>query len=457
MNKRPHRASAWSLHTRIGAMLALTTALLLSTLAVWWLHTTRIAIHEEVSAATRVSRQWLQAAIATDGKSPAASARLEALIRTAGRIRANDLEIFSANGERLYQAPRSQYKRDRTTPDWFYRLIDPRLPPEHLAAGTLTIRLTPDASRAIVDAWDDLKVVAGWSLLALLALIATVHIGLRNALRPLRLIIRALDKTDVATAAPRLPDFPVPEMQRLGDAFNAMSDRLRTSTEENIRLATEQSVARDKQKWLEAERASIARELHDELGQSITAIRAIAGALQHGGGADPLQARQAEAIITATGAMQDGIAAILSSLRTPPGALMQMLTQMLDQWAHMHPGIILHRDLRLDGIRCSEAVSLAVLRVTQEGLTNVVRHSGADRVTLQLAVETGQLVLELADNGRGDQGDQSVTRVGGFGLTGIRERMTALGGTLTTASAPDAGFRIRAAFPLTVAPTGEMH
>lgn len=114
-----------SLHTRISLLLTGLAAILLMVLASLWVHGMRSSIHEEISAANRVSVQWLKA-LASDVQSAPpefVAQRVLSMVRPLGRIRANALEVFTEDGRRLYASPAPTYKADRTAPGWWPRCL----------------------------------------------------------------------------------------------------------------------------------------------------------------------------------------------------------------------------------------------------------------------------------------------------------------------------------------------
>lgn len=439
-----------SLHTRVGLVFTGLAASLLLVIAGFWLHGARNAIHEEVEAANRVSLQWLQALAGELREVPPAALaeRLLAVVKPLGRIRANHLEVLAADGHRLYASPAPTYKAGRTVPDWFAGLLTPEFAPRRLPVGELQLQLTPDASRSVIDAWDDLRVMAGWALALLALIFVSSRRALNRALRPLEQVMAALERTGFGRFDIRLPVFATPELGRLSRAFNGMADRLGEAVNENVRLETEQAVARCLQERLEAERRGIARELHDELAQGITAVRALAGAIVQRTPEQPALHGPAQSIVAVTGEMQQGVKNILLHLRPPSGdSFGATLERQLAAWQVQHEEIHLAWHLDPAARSPDDAVAQAALRIIQEGLTNIVRHSTASRAELRVLQKAGQLQLSLADNGRGRDGRPSAQAGCGFGLAGMAERVAALGGDLEFIPPVGGGFGLQVRLP----------
>ena len=446
-----------SLHTRISLVLTALACVLVLALGGLWLKQSRESIHEEIEAASRVAEQWLSVAAREARARPPtwSSERLLAHVQAVGRIRANALEVLDASGRQLYLSPQPTYKAGRAAPGWFAAVVEPAFAERRIDAGALTLVLHPDASRSTLDAWDDLCAMAGWAAVLLVALFFAARCALDRALRPLGLVMAALDRTGRGRFDTRLPVFAVPELGRLAGAFNGMADRLAEAVNENVRLETEHELVERVQLRLEAERRSIARELHDELAQGITAVRALAGAIAQRTGEQPALHGPAQSIVDVTGQMQDGVRNILNHLRPRAGiegvGVDETLRRYLEVWQQHYPDIALGVTLEAGAAAVGDQLAQTLLRIVQEGLTNVARHASASRVDVRLRrLHDGSenwLELTLADNGRG-LGTRSVFAGCGLGLSGMRERVAALFGELRFDSAAGGGTRLCVRLPV---------
>lgn len=454
---QPHAGARLSLHTRISLLLTAVVASLTLVLGVLWLSNTRDSIHEEVEAATRVCEQWLNVLAGDVRAAPSAAARQRLLadIKAVGRIRANALEVIDSAAQRVYLSPQPTYKAGRVSPAWFARITEPVFVQRRISAGNLTLILTPDPSRSSLDAWDRLLEMAAWACALLAGLFIATRWALNRALHPLDQIKAALDCTGQGRFETRLPVYASRDLNQLANAFNGMADRLKEAVNDNVRLDSERELSRLLQARLEADRHSISRELHDELAQGITAVRALAGAIVQRTTDQPALHGHGQSIIAVTNQIQEGIRHILQRLR-PLGNnvvtdLEQALQHYLELWQQHYPELTLQVDMHTGTMQVSNDLALAVLRIIQEGLTNVVRHAAAAQVHLTLHTrqrDDGEwLELTLADNGRGLCGKSSDTAGCGFGLTGMRERVAALHGELSIANMTGGGVCLRARLP----------
>lgn len=438
-----------TLRGRVSLVVTAIVALLLVIATLGWMRGTREAIHEEVSAAARVAEQWLNVLIPetlADGAD--ADQRLMAHLQALGRLRANRLEIIAADGRLAYVSPESTYKAGRFAPAWFAARITPTLETRHFRAGELVIRMVPDSSRAVLDAWDQLVAGAGWGASLLVFMWLATRAALNHAMAPLGQVGTALARGAEGHFDTRLPVFAVAEIDRLAESYNRLADSLDRSMARNARLEEDQAFAHAMQRRLEAERRLIARELHDELGQGITAVRAIAGAIQQRTGDQPNLHGSAQAILAMTGQMQDGVRTILQRLRPSARAdglgIGDAVANYCVLWSSHHPGIDLR--CRTESLNTSlpESIQLAVMRLLQESLTNVARHAGARHVEVELAGEGDDIVLSVRDDGCGLADDPLPGRLG---LLGMRERVAELRGELRFDRPATGGLRISARLP----------
>ncbi|HEY3851637.1 MAG TPA: sensor histidine kinase, partial [Steroidobacteraceae bacterium] len=223
-------------------------------------------------------------------------------------------------------------------------------------------------------------------------------------------------------------------------------------------LAENQRLAQAYLDMQEYERKALARDLHDELGQYINAIKLDALALRETiPAAHEAGHRTAAAMVDNIDRVYAVVGGLIRQLR-PAGldelGLAAALEHCVIDWRRRLAPTRIALDIGCDLGSLGPAVGLALFRLIQEAMTNVARHSQATRVDIRLGArrfEDGREGLEAAieDDGRGaDLGVPS----GGLGLVGMRERIAAFGGTLAVASRPGGGFSIRAMLP-NAAPT----
>lgn len=233
--------------------------------------------------------------------------------------------------------------------------------------------------------------------------------------------------------------------RRWQDARREVAARIQTEQRVRELLQENQHLLSHALALQEEERRSLARELHDELGQYLHAARAEAVALKLASG-DPMIAERAAAIEHSLAHIAQAARAQIGRLRPP--ALDELgLAAALESLAERQFAPVAglqwecHVDAAVDVLPPGLAINL--YRIAQECLTNVVRHACASRVTLEMRAVPGGWLLQIADDGRGFD---SVSAPG-YGLPGIRERVEAMHGRLEILSGVGRGVRVRVMVP----------
>jgi len=202
---------------------------------------------------------------------------------------------------------------------------------------------------------------------------------------------------------------------------------------------------------IEEERKRISRELHDELGQSLTSLRMELAAL-----ADRLQGDQDQGPLSKkSGSMLELLNRTIASVKRictelRPSVMDDLGLSAAIEWLaeDFQERTNIQVEVQTDppDIFADEAVSIAVFRITQEALTNVARHAGARQVEISLEWEESELILRVHDNGRGIQ-QEELDKSGSFGLLGIQERVSILGGRLSIKGDPETGTQLHVRLP----------
>jgi signal transduction histidine kinase len=193
------------------------------------------------------------------------------------------------------------------------------------------------------------------------------------------------------------------------------------------------------------ERNRLAREIHDNLGHTLTIVNVQIEAARVVMESDP--GRALDAMNKAQDLVQKGLTGVresVAALRESPvsnRSLGEAIASLVKET--QSSGIITEFEVSGDTKALEHKVALALYRAAQEGLTNVRRHARASRVDVRLEFQPGKVRLEIMDNGVG-----AVETNGGFGLLGIRERMQLLGGTLEIQTGAGKGFRLIATVPM---------
>lgn len=576
-----------SLRFRINLLVTLLMLAFLLVIGNVVVNSTRKSIEEEIEASTKITVQLLTSVVYSTQFIPGQQSQRETLLeflKNLGRVRANEIRLYDNFGDLIHASPPSTYKAGRFAPEWFSRLVAPTTSIVSLRIPGGALHIIPDASRAVLDAWDEFQRLIWIAAAFFLAINVLVFWLVGRFLKPLREILEGLKQMELGRFSVRLPHFAPPEMAAIAHTFNGMAETLEDSMAENQRLAlivkqsgdaimihdkegrvtfwnpaaerlfgygseeilgkpatllaprgreqefeqnlaavmrrelienletqrvtregkildialsaapltdprtqavvgeivsmrdiTEKKKAEEAQRELEnnrqltkliqhhveEERRKLARELHDELGQSATAIKTIAVTIANRAGQkEPEIHLQAKTIIAVAGQLYDMVHGMIRQLR--PAALDHLglddaLREAVSTWRARHPQM--QFELRLAGAldQLGEEVNVTVYRMVQECVTNALRHARADRVEIAVSrnppgrAENGLIEVTVSDNGAGiaaEHGKPSAR----LGLMGMRERVEALKGTLEIDSAPGKGVCVRATIPVTIEP-----
>jgi two-component system sensor histidine kinase UhpB len=282
---------------------------------------------------------------------------------------------------------------------------------------------------------------------ASLAEIAVVAVGsalmlvvnavlLRNTLRPLEGLTALMERVDLLRPGPRMSISGDRDVVQVIRTFNEMLDRL------ELERGTSSAHALAAQ---EGERQRIARELHDEIGQSLTAV--LLGLKRT---IDRAPAELRGELHTVQEMVRDSLDEVrMIARRLRPGVLddlglLSAMNALVADFSEISDAPITSRlDQQIPAL--SKDTELVLYRIAQEGLTNVARHAGASRVDVDLRRTGSQVVLRISDNGRGL--DEAVE---GAGIRGMRERAILIGADLTLTAAPAGGTTLHLAVPAPV-------
>ncbi|MGW4371361.1 histidine kinase [Nocardia takedensis] len=295
------------------------------------------------------------------------------------------------------------------------------------ALGTLVLAVSPATVSARIRLTEVPVLVVG-----LAVILAANAFLLRNSLAPLDDLVASMRRVDPPHRAGRVDGRGNRDLAHLIESFNAMLDRL--EAERSVAGATALAAQ-------EGERQRIARELHDEIGQSLTvALLRLKRVVDRA--PEPLRTEIGDARETVRGCLDEvrGIARRLRPDVLEDLGLHSALNALCHEFARS-AGITVAREIDPALTRLEPDVELVCYRVAQESLTNVLRHAGADRVSLRLDARDDLVSLRIRDNGRGG------ARCDGAGIRGMRERALLVNATLRITSPPAGGTDVRLDIP----------
>jgi two-component system sensor histidine kinase UhpB len=446
-----------SLRARINLLLAFVLALGLAINIARLVVEATPRVQAEDQSVIRLAREFVETIVAGLNEAPDPEVRLNQIVRDLSRLRHVSI---ARQDDAAGISRQSAYSDDddgaRSPPAWFVSLVHPE---KTSVSVPITIRGRPQAlvitshpDDEMAEIWDGIvtQLEVGSAIAAALFLITMTVVG--RALAPLKALSQAMTDIESGRYGTRVTPGGAPELAAICTRLNHLAATLGDAIEEKRYLAERTVSLQD------VERKEIARELHDEFGPYLFALRAHAGALMRLSEVGVPDAgalrRHGAAILEQVNALQQFNRRILERLR-PVGlaelGLREALGALLRLWGESHPDMAIETRISLALGETGETAELTIYRVIQEALTNVFRHAGATSVNVSvepaeqpigLHADRGFALVRVRDNGSGMKPDHKL----GFGLTGMRERILALGGTLTIAS-DEGGVTVEALVP----------
>src|ERR1700726_2618512 len=437
-----------SLRARLNTLLALVMVLgLVINIARLLLEAAPRATAEDQSV-VRLARGFVETLVSDLNDAPDPDARLDQIVEGLKQLRHVSITREphpAASRPPAASVPSGAVAEPRQVPEWFLALIHPErttvdvpIAANGRSLGSLVITSHP--TDEIAEIWEGIvdQIESGSAIAAALFLITMTVVN--RALAPLESLEHPMTGIEAGRYDTRVRPGGSPELAAICGKLNHLASVLGTTVEDKRHLAERMVSLQD------VERKEIARDLHDEFGPYLFALRAHASALtQLADAAEP----DLEVLRKHIGAMSDQVNAlqqfnrrVLERLR-PVGlaelGLADALAALMRLWRETHPGVVLETSISPSLGARGETAELTIYRIIQEALTNVFRHARATRVDIAVEPaapgrtgtgETGAIMVSVRDNGAGLPADHKQ----GFGMLGMRERVLALGGTMTVAS-----------------------
>jgi len=320
----------------------------------------------------------------------------------------------------------------------------------HIYAGIPTADVMRPVRRFLIEG------LAGGVVIVALVTIIAMTLARRIA-RPINALARAADSLAAGKQATVSTTEGPREIALLAETFNEMvttrlrSEHLIRESEGNLKMMSERLLAIE-----EEERIRIARELHDDLGQSLTALKMDVIGFLNAHEATPASAPVRDRIVRTLDATVTAVQRISAELR-PPLLDDLGLIAAVESEARLfeeRSGIECETSLPAeDELRVDEKTATTMYRIIQEALTNVSRHSDATRVELRVRRRGDELLLEIRDDGHGLTGAE-IADPSSFGLIGMRERAAILGGSVHFEGVPGRGTIVSVRIPSPLAGSG---
>jgi len=356
------------------------------------------------------------------------------------------IQLKEPNGEVVkFTAEQKRAPNADMPPQWFINLVSSQYPDVEQQLATadgkrITLIIQADPLDEITEAWQESGTFFISLLVMTLLTFLAINLVFNKAFKAIALIVDGLKAIEQGDYQQKLPDFATQEYDHIAKAVNHLTDVLDAAHRENSALTLHSLEIQ------EEERQHLSQELHDELGQSLTAIKVMAVTAKN-------KKTETEQITDAIIDICDHLITVVRSMmrNLHPLVLAELglkatLEDLLNHWSSRNPELLLtlHCPDEVDDLE--QKITIQVFRIVQECVTNIVRHAKATQATVNLEVAGGKLLqLQVSDNGRGCAQEMIKT---GFGLLAMRERIKSLGGTLTVQTGPGRGMCITANIPL---------
>lgn len=403
-------------------------------------------VNTEMRAALAVGARTVQNATDDPEEAVDPFRQLELLVEDFNGNR--HVRAFLMNNEGIAVDKSTLLMPDNPAPEWFNALLarEPEfvhifLPPAFARYGSII--LTTDSHNEIDEVWIDFLVTLAVLAFFCTLVLALIFITLGAPLRLLRNMSTAFKRVGNGDYSPRIAETGARELTDLTRCFNEMVTRL--SAIEHLNQALEAQLATVQ----EEERVDLARDLHDEIGPLLFALNIDISTLRSQDwrrSAEKITA-QLDAMSSAIAGIQQHVRSMLGKLR--PAVLLDVgLTHAVDNlvsfWGKRHNVRI---TVELERASFGEKLDATIYRILQEALNNALRHGNPSLIEIHAREDgLGFVMLEVRDNGSG-----LATSCGsfGFGLTGMKERVESLGGSLFVGNRVDVdGVSVRATLPL---------
>jgi two-component system, NarL family, sensor histidine kinase UhpB len=451
-----------SLRFRLNLVIASSMLLIVGVGTVFTILNARQSVLEEIDSSMNLALRSVAAGLSDPAGRENPIAYWRSRIGGAAKSRHLQIRIIPADGEPVDLAETYRSSSAEAAPAWFDWWIrpQPRTRSQVVETGEAPIRIVvrDDPNDEIVEAWREARALFGLIFLQALLVGTLVHITLGRGLRSVPVILKGLESIESGNFRERLPDFDIPEFSRIAAAFNHAASALEKARAENRALASRTLTLQ------EEERRTLAQELHDELGQSLTAVKVTAASVMK---AHPEIRAGLEPILS----ICDHLFLVLRSMmrRLRPTMLDELglgaaLEDMIGSWRQYNRDTKVRLFLDDSVELCADTAKIHLFRIVQEALNNITRHAKASTVDVSLQSiapeEAGAIGdepdrastwtrLTISDDGCGfDAGSVPA----GFGLLGMRERCESLGGRFLLRTLLGAGVSITVEVPCDAAP-----
>jgi two-component system sensor histidine kinase UhpB len=330
-------------------------------------------------------------------------------------------------------------------PAWYTKLISDESPKieqklTNKDGQIISLIIQANPMDEIGEAWQESSNFFAILALMMALMFLMVNLLFNKTFKAIAIIVGNLKAVEQGDYASTLPEFPVREYNDIASAINHMKTVLDATRQENQALTCHTLQIQ------EEERQLLAKEMHDELGQSLTAIKVMATTAKNIKGNPAPIANKIIDICDHLIAVVRSMMRHLHPLVLTELGLKASLEDLLDHWLQGHPDLDLTLSCPDTADNLEQKITIQIFRIVQECLTNIMRHADATQAHVKLDITPDKrLQLEIEDNGKGCSLSETKK---GFGLLGIKERVKSLGGQLNIQTGLQQGMKITADIPI---------
>jgi two-component system sensor histidine kinase UhpB len=413
----------------------------------------RKSIRSEVESSTQLALQLIQAASASLLSDSDEQRQVKFLrkLTELEMIRHIRIEIRSPT-DVLIPAEDNILFLKSDAPRWFINLVKP--PATEIrrwlytpVTSPIDVLIKPDPLDEIHESWIETRNILIFLSIFIILVNVLIYIAIGLYLSPVEKILDGLSGIKKGNYKLKLPHFRLPELERISQQFNHMTQELLETRTRN-QLLTKRSL-----EIQEEERRNLSQELHDELGQTITAIKAVAVSISN---KTTLEKRYINSSVKTIVEYSDHVYQVAKNMmhRLRPSVLdefglVKALQNMIDEWNDNQNNIFCDFTFLDVPTDLSESLKINIYRIIQESLTNTLKHSNASQATVTIKKDrldnTERINLKIEDNGIGIDQDKIIP---GFGLLGMKERVEMNGGIFEFESSAGNGVKINIFVPI---------
>ncbi|BCG62627.1 MAG: two-component system, NarL family, sensor histidine kinase UhpB [Methyloprofundus sp.] len=413
------------------------------TVAIWQ---ARNAVNEEVESSINMALQLVKLGFSARPNLNINESEWAYGLNALKQTRHLSIQLIDPSGQLIHISENTALDaREDAPPRWFSGLVSvnhAKVEHKIQTAGddTLTLIIQANPLDEITEVWGE--TIAFFLTICLLVLLTflAVHLVFNKSLRAINAIVKELKSIETGDYKNKLPSFSIQEYDQIARAINHMADVLEQTRQQN------QSLTQHSLQIQEEERQHLSQELHDELGQSLTAIKVLAATAAHSKSDTPK-------IMTSITEICDHLISVvrlmmrnLHPLILTELGLKATLEDMVNHWQDRNSSLSIKLFCEDDIDRLNHKVIIQLFRVIQECLTNINRHAQATEVQIELGIdERNNIFLKVIDNGLGCNIDKVKS---GFGLLGMQERIKSLDGVFSVYSRLGEGVKVEAIIPI---------